>query len=302
MNKPRTDTSENGEVSAPKSRARESDSILGEFNRMGSENVDIYGEIKNFPSNEDINFTETGKEYIKLLLEKASTSRMTGNSLFKKGKYRESIVHFLNAVKQLNHIQTQNECIFGVERSLLTGINSAIVECLNSVSVAYFLIKEYDNSIIYADEILNTHNSNNFIALSTKAKALNALGKYQPALDYIKQALSVKYSKTLMEKLKELEEKMGKSSSPSIIRLEEDVNKSIDIQQSDETNNRFKLPPEDNLFSFFINLWKFVKINCLKIIKKHKLVILGLLLLYVLFFRKRFINKLNGLLQALKFN
>jgi hypothetical protein len=113
-------------------------------------------------------------------------------------------------------------------------------------------------------------NSNNFIALSYRAKALIATNSYEKAQEVIKLALSVKYSKSLIGLLKEVDEKINKTNkidefinlhhsntsqikSKSTEAPSEDTNKEDDKSEKTEKSNNNQVSEQktpDKKFNF----------------------------------------------------
>lgn len=98
------------------------------------------------------------------------------------------------------------------------------------------------------------HNPNNFNAISYRAKTLMALNNYEDALRYIKQALSIKYNKTLFKYLNEIESKQRKLSEEilysklqehQLIEFDSKINNKSDISKFDLSESVIQFKYED---------------------------------------------------------
>ncbi len=179
-------------------------------------------------------FKDLAKEH----LDNGNRFRLKANQLFKKNKFKDALGEYLNAVEELNFlIRLQNESLN------MTNINWVRMECLNSIAVCYLLLKEYQKVLDYTAEVLRI-NSNNYIALSYRAKALIAIKNYKDAQEIIKIALSVKYSKSLISLLKEIDEKLypiQKNTKPNSINTETLSNEdavNILVEMKNELNQK----------------------------------------------------------------
>jgi tetratricopeptide (TPR) repeat protein len=158
------------------------------------------------------------KEKLKKSLEKGNQFRLKGNILFKRNKFKDALSEYLYAIQELNSLVEIDK---KYDLLNMTNINWVRMECMNSISVCYIVLKDYQRVLIYTEEALKI-NPNNFIALSYRAKALLALENYKEALDVVKTALSVKYSKSLINLLKDIEAKLGIQSNFSNISPQQD--------------------------------------------------------------------------------
>ncbi len=209
--------------SAKSSNPREDDSIINEVrNNISSptpsdHETDKNGALNFFNSssssekdqNSQINELTELKEKLKKNLDKGNQFRLKGNILFKKNKFKDALGEYLSAIEELNSLVEINK---KYDMLNMTNINWVRMECMNSISVCYIVLKDNHSVLYYTDEALKI-NPNNFIALSYRAKALLAMEKYNEALDVVKTALSVKYSKSLVNLLKDIESKLGIQSN-----------------------------------------------------------------------------------------
>jgi len=162
----------------------------------------------------------------------------------------------------------------------MSNINIIRIECLNNIAVCSYIMKDYANTLEKTREVkadlfcilikkinfnsLNiiklikvlAYNPNNFNALCYKAKAYIALNKTQEALKYIKQALSIKYNKTLAKYLIDLEAKQKKISDE--LFLQESHIQFSSIINSSKLNSKSK----NNLsFKHKNDLKKYLNLN-----------------------------------------
>jgi hypothetical protein len=116
--------------------------------------------------------------------------------------------------------------------------------------------------------------------LSYQAKALMGLKRNKEAAEVIKKALSVKFSKSLLNNLKEIEDK---ETSEKSIPVDEIIQKE-----------------EIQVNSFFQSFWKFFRvvfISSYNFLKRNKNVILLLVVLCLIILRKKI--KLSSLLRVM---
>jgi tetratricopeptide (TPR) repeat protein len=314
---------EQDNISTTGSRPREDSIMLEARDNMNSPSDMEGGRVsKFFKSNKEEGSLEeekvadieipkgTDREKFRHILDLGSQHRQKANSLFKKNKFREALSEYLKAINELNSLLLSNR---STEILNMTSINWTRMECLKSIAVCYLLLKDYANVLQYTQEVLAI-NPNNFIALSYRAKALMALNLYEEALSNIKQALSIKYSKTLMNLLKEIEDKLNITEKRKLL---EDANEihivgnknqtNLDAYTNKDKNNSQKDGQGDKKsfpYSILITILKFVKILSIGVfdfIKRRKLGLLILIILWIIAFRTRFKNKLLNLLR-IKFN
>jgi tetratricopeptide (TPR) repeat protein len=251
------------------------------------------------------------KDQAKKCLENGNKYRIKANQLFKKNKFKDALGEYIKAVDELNFLMNLK-----YDSLNMTNINWVRMECLNRISVCYIVLKEYHKVLEYTSEVLKI-NSNNFIALSYRAKALIATKCYLEAQEVIKLALSVKYSKSLMCLLKEVEEKINPSqknlnsfntnSNDQVISLTE-TNKT-DTQDSLSEKREEKDFKKHSFFKRFLisilySMIKFGKIfghGVIETIKKYKFGLIVLLIIYIIIFRNRLKNKLLSIMR-IKFN
>lgn len=209
--------------SAKSSNPREDDSIINEVRNnissptLSDHETDRNGALNFFNSSSSsekdqssqINELTELKEKLKKNLDKGNQFRLKGNILFKKNKFKDALGEYLSAIEELNSLVEINK---KYDMLNMTNINWVRMECMNSISVCYIVLKDNQSVLYYTDEALKI-NPNNFIALSYRAKALLAMEKYNEALDVVKTALSVKYSKSLVNLLKDIESKLGIQSN-----------------------------------------------------------------------------------------
>jgi hypothetical protein len=139
-------------------------------------------------------------------------------------------------------------------------------------------------------------NPNNFNALSYKIKALIALGKDLEAYGLIKQALSIKYSKTLAGYLKEIEEKynMNKHNKSDIsIELEETSN--LIVKNNDDKK---KVGIFDSTLMKLIKLIFYAVTN---FFKKNKTLLALLILLLLFYTRNKWKIKIQQFVNMIRF-
>ncbi len=209
--------------------------------------------------------------------KKAVEYKVRANNLFKRGKYLEAIHDYEAALSELNVIDRKY-----YEMINLSNIISIRLECLNNIAMCYLVLKDNEKVIDYTTQVLLI-NPNNFLALSYKAKALIGLGYKHEAIDFIKKALSIKYSRSLMNNLKEIErDKEIKLSSKS--SLEESI-------------EQVKEPPTKNsIFRLII----IIKQNIVQFVKTNKFLLVLILLALIFLLRKKASNFAKNLLQILK--
>jgi hypothetical protein len=127
-------------------------------------------------------------------------------------------------------------------------------------------------------------NSNNFQALSYQAKALMGLKLNKEAAEVIKKALSIKFSKSLLNNLKEIEEKEVSEKNFHVDEI---------VPKEEESVNGS---------SFFNSLWKFFRvvfISSYNFVKRNRSIILLLLILCLVILRKKINMKLGSLLRVM---
>lgn len=89
------------------------------------------------------------------------------------------------------------------------------------------------------------YNPNNFNALCYRAKALIALNNNEEALKYIKQALSIKYNKTLFKYLTDIEKRQRKLSDEMLFnKLNEQHLKNLESNNLDSTSRKISYDKE----------------------------------------------------------
>jgi tetratricopeptide (TPR) repeat protein len=255
------------------------------------------------------------KENLRRKLEIANQHRVKGNMIFKKNKFKDASVEYLKAIDELNSLfEINKKC----EILNVTNVNWVRVECLNNISLCFLLLKDYEKVIAYTNDVLII-NEKNFIALSYRAKALISLNLFTEALEIVRKALTVKYSKSLMNMLKEIEDKINNEKTAEHMRRAEKLNESntenkhlnakneINLVQKDDIFQI--LPPEENFqadtsHSPLKTIFKFVNVfsvGFLESLRKNKFLLLIIILIWIFIFRRRLTNKLLSLLR-IKFN
>jgi len=268
---------------------------------------------------------------IKQILARGIQYKHRANSLFKKNKFKESLIEYLKAVEEINTLLSHRSKA-GIN---MTNINWLRLECLNNIAVCYLLLKEYNKVLFYTEQVLQI-NSNNVNSLSYRAKAFISLKLYKEAIECIKKALSIKYSKRLMTMLKEIEGKIDESD----INCEEflfisqrkndygeekrEITEKIKLNHSDgkisdiDTNSKrnvnsisdnsenSSLKPSSKekknsfIFSLLLSFLKFSKILSIGVIdflRRYKYGILILIVIWMITFRTSFKNRLLNILK-----
>lgn len=167
----------------------------------------------------------------KQILERGMQYKIRANSLFKKNKFRDSLVEYLKAVDDIN-LLLSNRANQGIN---VTNINWLKLECLNNIAVCYLLMKEFNQVLSFTEQVLKV-NPNNVNSLYYRAKAFISLGVYKEAGLCLKKALSIKYSKRIMTLLKDIEGKMEESVKARSLSIDEEMNANK-FRDSEDKNN-----------------------------------------------------------------
>jgi tetratricopeptide (TPR) repeat protein len=220
------------------------------------------------------------KEYLSNVAKKAVEYKVKANNLFKKGKYTDAISNYNSALDELNAVDKK------YYEMNLPNINFVRLECLNNIAMCYLILKQFEKVIEYTNKVLEI-NSNNFLALSYKAKALIGLNHHIEAIEFIKQALRIKFSRSLMNNLKEIEsEREPKTSSKENTSIEDSIEQ---IKEPLQKHSIFRL-------------LLIIKQGTIQFFKNNKFLLIVLLLVLIVLLRKKagiFVKKVLRLLNIL---
>jgi tetratricopeptide (TPR) repeat protein len=211
------------------------------------------------------------------IAKKAVEYKVKANNLFKKGRYTDAIRCYDNALEELNAIDRKYYDMMN-----LSNITLIRVECLNNIAMCYLVLKEFEKVINFTNNVLEV-NDNNFLALSYKAKALIGLNRKNEAVEFIKNALRIKYSRSLMNNLRDIEGEIKVSSKES-------------TSQEDSIE---KIPPSKKKNSIF-RLFMILKLNTIQFFRTNKFLLLILLLVIIILVRKRALFYLKKLFATIR--
>jgi len=307
-------------------RARE-DSISTELKETMQSPQNTDNELGKFFTEEDrLNAGDETNKNLKERLERGIHHRHRGNSFFKKNKFKDSLNEYLSAVEEFNNLimlKTQSS-------SNVANIDWLRLECMNTISVCYYKSKDYNKVLYYTEQVLAV-NPNNVNSLTYRAKAFIALQLNKKASECIKKALSIKYSKKLMDLFNEIENKINfgvndlldsekDADEQNLIEFKKSslfMKQEIDAKlgsvstpprdsESDDRISQMKKPSSKSfLFSFLFSIIKFSKIlsiGLIEFLKRHKYGILILIVIWIITFRTQFKNKLLNLILRIRFN
>lgn len=160
------------------------------------------------------------------------------------------------------------------------------MECLNNIAVCCLVTKDY-NKVLETTKEVNLRlkkvlllNSNNFNAMSYRIKALICLNRDLEAYSLIKQALAIKYSKTLINYLSEIDVKLNQEKAEKARILKEGLtsitSSSITESDKDQSEKRDKnTHVSRSIFnSTFFKLLKLIFFSLKDFIKRHKFFVL----------------------------